>query len=245
MTSRSALLKALLRLWMLSCFSALFLHDVGKNTLPVNHSHGWTGSRVVDSVHPEISSARACMHVLCVLHSAGGFSFCRFSQCAKYPSMLRPLEPQEPLCWRFCPFFYLCLFIAPRTRRHTCTRSQRKRRNTSTETEMYVKMPNRASTRDERVHKLFFVPRLSLVSFVRSRTATTTTTTASSSAGSVADCTQTLALGFFNTTVLETRKSHDPGISHAVRVPDSATRAECLDPPASIWRCVWSPPSDQ
>lgn len=52
-------------------------------------------------------------------------------------------------------FFFYRLFIAPRTRPHTCTRSQRKRRNTSTERETYVKMLNRASARDERVHKLF------------------------------------------------------------------------------------------
>lgn len=156
------------------------------------------------------------MCVLCVLHPAwGGFPFAGNRtiphSCASMfgPPVIRTLVPRlintSTTHWLavvggvvveifFFPlavsvlFFYLCLFIAPRTRPHTCTRSQRKRRNTSTETETYVKMLNWASARDERVHKLFF-----FFSFVRSGTATTTTTTALSPAGSV-DC--TLIVGF-------------------------------------------------
>lgn len=61
------------------------------------------------------------------------------------------------------------------------------------------------------------------------------TTTASFPAGSVADCTETLAL-FYNTGLFGCFPSvtHGPRLSHAVRVPESVTRAECLAPPGSI-----------
>lgn len=94
--------------------------------------------------------------------------------------------------WRFCYFHPMSsassLCFTLRARPHTCIRSQRKRRNISTKTEMYVKAPQGHDFRP--VHKNLFS---SLVFFVHSGTATMTTT-ASFPAGSVADCAETSAL---------------------------------------------------
>lgn len=79
--SRSAPFKALLCLWMLSCVSILFLNNVGKrNFFQLIILMGELDPGLLTQSIQKYPALRACMCVLCVLHSAGvgwGGSICR------------------------------------------------------------------------------------------------------------------------------------------------------------------------
>lgn len=112
------------------------------------------------------------LRVLCVLHSAWGVLLAgscwvaaQFLAVREIPINMRthnlPCFKKSIYVsnWLFpvgcskcrMSFFPPCLCIAPRTRPHTCTRSQRKRRNISTETATYVKTVNIGSVQDKLV----------------------------------------------------------------------------------------------